>query len=117
MTWWTASRDLFTGMSHSLAPGDTYSYIEQATIYDTVTNTGTWTAYGATGGSASDSDTATVTVRAQQCQAGYHPVTLDAAFFDNPFPPAGWTVTNSSTGCVAPGVPGGPTPTLPAAST
>ena len=93
---------LFTGMSHSLAPGATYSYIEQATIYDTVTNTGTWTAHGA-GGSASDSDTATVTVRAQQCPVGYQPVTLDATFFDNPFPPAGWSVTNTTTGCNAAG--------------
>lgn len=30
---------------------------------------------------------------------------MNATFFDNPFPPAGWTVTNTSVGCVAPGLP------------
>ena len=96
---------IFTGVSYNLVAGATYSHIQQATIYDTVTNTGTWTAYGVTGGSASDSDTATVTVRQQVCDEGYQAVTVDATFFDNPFPPAGWTVTNTSTGCAAPGVP------------
>ena len=35
---------IFTGVNYALAPGATYSHIQQATIYDTVTNTGTWTA-------------------------------------------------------------------------
>ena len=95
---------LFTGMSHSLAPGDTYSYIEPATVNATVTNTATWTAHAGTN-NASDSDTATVTVLAPTCPAGSHAVTLDAAFFDDPFPPASWTVTHTTTGCNAPGVP------------
>ncbi len=96
---------IFTGVSYSLESGATYSHIQQATIHATVTNTGTWTAQGVTGGSASDSDTATVTVREMTCPAGYRAVTLDSTFFNNPFPPVGWTVTNTSTGCVAPGVP------------
>ncbi|MBE2232893.1 MAG: proprotein convertase P-domain-containing protein, partial [Anaerolinea sp.] len=93
---------IFTGMNLSLAPGATYSHIVQATVYDTVTNTGAWTAYDGQN-SASDSDTATVTVRAQQCPVGYQPVTLDYSFFDNPFPPAGWSVTNTTTNCNAAG--------------
>ncbi|MEI2690146.1 MAG: proprotein convertase P-domain-containing protein [Anaerolineae bacterium] len=97
---------IFTGMSYALAPGATYSHIEPATVYDTVTNTGTWTAYNLPDGnpSASDSDTATVNVRSY-CPAGFNEVTLDYSFFDNPFPPAGWSVTNTSTGCGALGVP------------
>ncbi len=64
---------IFTGVNYALAPGATYSHIQQATIYDTVTNTGTWTAYNPSDGnpSASDSDTATVNVRQQMCPAGY----------------------------------------------
>jgi hypothetical protein len=39
------------------------------------------------------------------CPAGYQEVTVDFSAFDNPFPPAGWSVTNTSTGCGALGVP------------
>ncbi len=97
---------IFTGVNYALAPSATYSHIQPAMVYDTVTNTGTWTAYNPPDGgpTATASDTATVNVRSY-CPAGFDEVTLDYAFFDNPFPPAGWTVTNTSSGCVAPGVP------------
>jgi len=94
---------LFTGFAQTLAPGDTYTYIEPAIVSATVTNTGTWTA-GDGVGTASASDTATVTVP-QLCPAGFEDVTVDFTFFENPFPPAGWTVTNTSVGCDPPGVP------------
>ena len=93
---------VFTGVNYALAPGTTFSHIQQATVYDTVTNTGTWTA-SAGANTVSDSDTATVNVRAMACPAGYQPVTVDASFFDNPFPPAGWSVTNTTTACNAAG--------------
>jgi subtilisin-like proprotein convertase family protein len=95
---------LLTGVTYSLVPGATYSFIQQATVDATVTNTATWTA-GDGVGVASDSDTATVNVAAPLCPAGFDDVILDVAVFDTGFPPTGWTVTNTSTGCVAPGVP------------
>ncbi len=95
---------IFTGVNYVLAPGATYSHIQQATVDETVTNTGTWTA-SAGANTVSDSDTATVNVRTLGCPAGYRDVLLDYAFFDGAFPPAGWTVTNTSVSCTAPGVP------------
>jgi subtilisin-like proprotein convertase family protein len=96
---------LFTGMNYLLAPGASYSYIEQASVVGTVTNSATWTAHSGAN-TVSDSDTATVTVRNNlSCPAGYQEVTVDFSAFDNPFPPAGWSVTNTSTGCGALGVP------------
>ncbi len=95
---------LLTGVSYSLAPGATYSFIQPATVNATVTNSATWTA-GDGVGSASASDTATVNVLAPRCSAGYRDVPVVIAGFDTGFPPAGWTVTNTSTGCVAAGVP------------
>ncbi|HNS01925.1 MAG TPA: proprotein convertase P-domain-containing protein, partial [Anaerolineae bacterium] len=92
---------IFTDMPYSLAPGASYSHIVQATVYDTVTNTATWTADDGVG-SATDSDTATVNVPSF-CPAGYRDVTVDYSFFDNPFPPAGWSVTNTTTNCNATG--------------
>lgn len=94
---------LFTNLNYTLAPGANYSYIAQATVNSTVTNTATWTATDGTG-SDSATDTATVTVPASVCQAGYRQVILDVATFDA-FPPAGWTVTNTSSNCAATGVP------------
>ncbi len=97
---------IFTGVNYALAPGATYSHIQQATVYQTVTNTGTWTAYNLPDGgpTATASDTATVNVRSF-CPAGFYEVTLDYSFFDNPFPPAGWSVTNTSANCTPPGLP------------
>ena len=94
---------LFTNFNYTLAPGASYSYIVQATVNSTVTNTATWTASDGTG-SDTATDTATVNVPASVCHAGYRQVVLDTATFDT-FPPTGWTVTNTSSNCVAPGVP------------
>ena len=77
----------------------------------TTTNVGTWLAYNATGGQATANATATVTVTPNRCPAGSTPVTVLSQDFSGSFPPAGWVVANSTTGCVAPGVPTGPTPT------
>ena len=95
---------IFTDLPYTLVAGATYSHIQQATIYATVVNTGTWTASDGAGNTVSDGDTATVTVRSF-CPAGYRDVTVDSTFFGGTFPPAGWTVANTSSGCVAPGVP------------
>ncbi len=35
----------------------------------------------------------------ERCAAGYHVVTLFTEAFEGAFPPAGWTVANSTTGC------------------
>lgn len=42
---------------------------------------------------------------AQTCPGGTSLVTVASADFTGGFPPAGWAVTNSTTNCVAPGVP------------
>ncbi len=40
-----------------------------------------------------------------RCPVGSTPVTVLSQDFSGSFPPAGWVVANSTTGCVAPGVP------------
>ncbi len=94
---------LLSGVNQSLPPGDTFSFIQQATISATVTNNATWTASDGTG-SPSANDTATVIVP-QYCPAGYRDVTVDYTFFEGTFPPPGWTVTNTTTSCGPSGVP------------
>ena len=49
--------------------------------------------------------TPTATPPPQRCAAGYHEVTLVTEGFEGSFPPAGWAVSNTTTGCGAPGVP------------
>ncbi len=71
----------------------------------TTTNVGTWLAYNATGGQSTATATATVTVIPNRCPVGSTPVTVLSQDFSGSFPPAGWVVANSTTGCVAPGVP------------
>ena len=46
-----------------------------------------------------------VNVEPNRCPVGSTEVTLLTEGFDGSFPPAGWTIANSTTSCVAPGVP------------
>jgi subtilisin-like proprotein convertase family protein len=99
---------IFTGLSYSLAPGASVNTVAAgltipAVVDSTVTNTGTWTGHGAAG-SASDSASATVTVPTH-CGTGFRDVTLAFSDFAGTFPPAGWSVANTSSGCIPPGVP------------
>ena len=97
---------IFTGLSYSLAPGASVNTVQAglsipAVMNNTTTNTGTWTASVVGGPSAQATDTATVTVEESRCPAGYFEVELTAADFEGTFPPAGWAVANSTTGCGA----------------
>ena len=94
---------LFTGVNYSLAPGATYSHIQPATVYETVTNTGTWTAGDGVGNASAQRHGDGQ--RAPRVPGRLSRRTVVRHVLRQPFPPAGWTVTNTSTGCVAPGVP------------
>ncbi|MBI4916794.1 MAG: proprotein convertase P-domain-containing protein [Acidobacteria bacterium] len=99
---------IFTGLSYSLAPGASVSTVAAgvtiaSVVSSTVTNTGAWTGHGASG-SASDSASATVTVPTH-CGVGFRDVTLAFSDFAGSFPPAGWTVANTSAACIPPGLP------------
>ena len=106
----TVLGSIFSGLSYALAPGasvDTVAlglsipYVANANT----TNVGTWTASHVTGGSAQASSTANVTVIPNRCPVGSTEVTLLSADFEGSFPPAGWSVSNTTTGCGASGVP------------
>lgn len=103
---------IFSGQSHALAPGAstdtvtlglTIPFVANATT----TNTATWTAtnQGPPVVTADAAASAIVTVVPPRCPAGRTEVTLLSEDFEGTFPPAGWTVSNASTNCVAPGVP------------
>ena len=97
---------LLSGFNYALAPGASAFITETATIAVTTVNTATWTAYNVQGPSVQATDTATVTVEIPgRCPVGSTEVTLLTESFAGSFPPAGWVVANSTTGCVAPGVP------------
>ena len=99
---------IFTGLAYTLNPGESVNTVAagltiSAVASATVTNTATWTGRnGANNASAQASATVTVPT---YCGAGLREVTLAFSDFAGSFPPAGWTVANSSTGCIAPGVP------------
>jgi subtilisin-like proprotein convertase family protein len=100
---------IFTGLSYSLAPGSSVNTVAAgltipSVVNATVTNTGTWTGHDAAGGSASNTASATVTVPTH-CGVGFRDVTLAFSDFAGAFPPAGWTVANTSTACIPPGLP------------
>jgi hypothetical protein len=101
---------IFTGAAYNLAPGASVNTVALGVNVPYVanantTNVGTWTAYNAGGAQATATSTANVNVVLPRCPAGYHDVTLVSEGFEGSFPPAGWVVANSTTGCVAPGVP------------
>jgi uncharacterized repeat protein (TIGR01451 family) len=85
---------------YELAPGSTYSFTQIQVVTATVVNTATWTAYDM---GASDlvtaTDTATVYSWPTACPAGYEPVVVASADFED-FPPLGWTITNDTTDCL-----------------
>jgi hypothetical protein len=95
---------IFTGLAYNLAPGASVNTVAAGLSIPYVanantTNVGTWLAYNATGGQAQASSTATVNVIPPRCPANYHEVTLVSEAFEGSFPPAGWVVANSTTGC------------------
>ncbi len=99
---------IFTGFAYTLNPGASIDTVAlglsiPAVVSGTVTNTATWTGHSG-GNSASAQASATVTVPAF-CGAGFREVALAYSDFSGSFPPAGWTVANTSSGCTAPGVP------------
>ena len=101
---------IFTALPYTLAPGASVNTVQAGLSIPyvanaTTTNVGTWLAYNATGGQATAKATATVTVIPNRCPVGSTPVTVLSQDFSGSFPPAGWVVANSTTGCVAPGVP------------
>lgn len=101
---------IFTGAAYALAPGASVNTVQLGVNVPYVanantTNVGTWLAYNATGGQAQATATATVNVIPPRCPAGSHEVTLVSEGFEGSFPPAGWVVANTTTNCVAPGVP------------
>jgi hypothetical protein len=101
---------IFTGLAYNLAPGASVNTVAAGLSIPYVanantTNVGTWLAYNATGGQAQATATATVNVTPPRCPAGSHEVTLVSEGFEGNFPPAGWVVANTTTNCVAPGVP------------
>ena len=100
---------IFTGLAYSLIPGSSVNTVAAglsipAVINTTTTNIGTWTAHDATGAPVEATDSATVTAIQPRCPAGSTEVTVLGQDFAGTFPPAGWVVANSTTGCVAPGV-------------
>jgi hypothetical protein len=102
--------NIFTGLAYSLAPGASVNTIALGLSIPYVanantTNVGMWTAYNATGGQATAEATATVNVVLPRCPAGSSEITVLSESFEGSFPPAGWVVANTTTGCVAPGVP------------
>jgi|GEM_PF-1344800 len=97
---------ILSGFSYALAPGASAFLTETTTIAVTTVNTATWTAYNLQGPSVQATDTATVTVEIPgRCPIGSTEVTLLSEDFSGSFPPAGWVIANSTTGCVPPGVP------------
>jgi len=99
---------LFTGFAYTLNPGESVNTVAagltiSAVANGTVTNTATWTGHSG-GNSASAQASATVTVPTY-CGAGFREVTLAHSDLSGTFPPASWTVANTSTGCIAPGIP------------
>jgi hypothetical protein len=98
--------NIFTGAAYSLAPGASVDSIALGYNVNMVanantTNVGMWTAYNATGGQATAEATATVNVVMPRCPAGSTEVTLLSESFEGSFPPAGWSVNNTTTGCGA----------------
>jgi hypothetical protein len=94
----------FTGLDYVLAPGASVNTVDLdlnilAIINTTTTNTGYWTAYVPGEVYAQASDSATVTVIPPHCPEGYDEVNLLSESFEGSFPPAGWAVSNSTTGC------------------
>lgn len=101
---------IFTGLAYNLTPGSSVNTVQAglsipAVINATTTNVGTWTAHDAAGAPTVATDSATVTAIPPRCPAGYSEVTVLSQDFTGSFPPAGWVLANSTTGCVAPGVP------------
>ena len=101
---------IFSGLNYSLAPGASVNTVQAGLSIPyvanaTVTNVGTWTASNQAGAQATANATATVTVIPNRCPVGSTEVTLLSQDFSGSFPPAGWVVANSTTGCVSPGVP------------
>jgi hypothetical protein len=98
---------LLSGFPYALPPGASAFLTETATIAVTTVNTATWMAYNV---GPSDvvtaTDTATVTVEIPgRCPVGSSEVTLLSESFEGGFPPVGWVLANTTTGCVAPGLP------------
>ena len=96
---------IFTGFAFTLNPGESVNTVAAgltipAVVSETVTNNATWTGHDG-GNNASDSASATVNVPTH-CGPGFRDVALAFSDFAGTFPPAGWTVTNTSTGCTGP---------------
>ncbi len=101
---------IFSGLAYALAPGTSVNTVAAglsipAVINTTTTNVATWTAYNTGGASVQATATATVTAVQPRCPAGTTEVTVLTEGFEGSFPPAGWVVANTTTGCAAPGVP------------
>ena len=99
---------IFSGLAFTLTPGTSIDTVAlgvtiSATLQSTTTNTATWTGHNGPD-SASAEASATVTVPTH-CTPPLQDVTLAFSDFTGTFPPAGWTVANTSTGCVPPGLP------------
>ncbi|MEO8195263.1 MAG: hypothetical protein ABI689_00930 [Thermoanaerobaculia bacterium] len=94
---------LLTGFPYVLAPGASVFATTSAVMNTTTTNVGTWTAHNAAGAPSTATSTATVNVTLNRCPAGSTEVAVLTEDFEGTFPPTGWTVTNSTTGCT--GVP------------
>ena len=101
---------IFTGLAYALTPGSSVNTVQaglsiSAVMNTTTTNVGNWTAYNVAGAQATATATAVVNVTPNRCPAGSNEVTLLTEDFEGTFPPAGWTVANTTTGCNPPGVP------------
>ena len=95
---------LLNGFNYTLSPGASAFLTATANITQTTINTATWTAYNPGPIDViSATDTATVEVF-PSCPGGFTPVIIESVDFEI-FPPPNWTLTNTTTGCTAPGVP------------
>ncbi len=95
---------IFSGLAYNLAPGASVNTVQAGLSIPYVanantTNVGTWLAYNAGGAQATATSTAVVNVVPPRCPVGSHEVTLVTEGFEGSFPPAGWVVANSTTGC------------------
>jgi uncharacterized repeat protein (TIGR01451 family) len=84
---------------YSLVPGSSAFLTQSVVLTGSVVNTATWTAFNPGPIDViSATDSARVYAWEDACPAGYERVSVNYTDFEE-FPPYGWTITNTTTGC------------------